>query len=108
MTREESNGVVLSYEMKHTKNSIRGGMSTPEYQNTTNTFVTLRNLTSCSHYSVHVRAYTSAGPGPFGGLPSEIATSGMYHRYMVKVLKGERDGSSKVARQEAGNHLSVK
>ncbi|XP_067027638.1 uncharacterized protein, partial [Acropora muricata] len=67
LTIETSNGVVLAYEVKYTRVSYRGSPSSsaPRYQNTTETMVTLQGLTLCSTYNVLVRAYTSAGAGPF-------------------------------------------
>ncbi|KAK2554959.1 Receptor-type tyrosine-protein phosphatase delta [Acropora cervicornis] len=67
LPREKSNGVVLAYEVKYTSVYYRGSPSSsaPRYQNTTNTMVTLQGLTLCSTYRVLVRAYTSAGAGPF-------------------------------------------
>ncbi|XP_067027637.1 uncharacterized protein [Acropora muricata] len=67
LTIETSNGVVLAYEVKYTRVSYRGSPSSsaPRYQNTTDTMVTLQRLTLCSTYNVLVRAYTSAGAGPF-------------------------------------------
>ena len=46
-------------------------------QNATDTFLILTSLSSCSVYKVEVRAYTSAGPGVFGRLTRNIATSGI-------------------------------
>ncbi|KAK2569714.1 Receptor-type tyrosine-protein phosphatase S [Acropora cervicornis] len=67
LPREKSNGVVLAYEVKYTSVYYRGSPSSsaPRYQNTTDTMVTLQGLTLCSTYRVLVRAYTSAGAGPF-------------------------------------------
>ncbi|XP_067027507.1 receptor-type tyrosine-protein phosphatase T-like isoform X2 [Acropora muricata] len=67
LTIETSNGVVLAYEVKYTRVYYRGSPSSspPRYQNTTETMVTLQGLTLCSTYRVLVRAYTSAGAGPF-------------------------------------------
>ncbi|XP_068725982.1 uncharacterized protein [Montipora capricornis] len=76
LSRSLSNGYVIAYEVMHTRKSKSGVKSAPDYQNTTTTTsVTLSDLSSCSQYSVDVRAYTSAGPGPFGALPSDIVTS---------------------------------
>ncbi|XP_068677363.1 uncharacterized protein [Montipora foliosa] len=76
LSRIVSNGDVIAYEVMHTRKSKSGMISAPVYQNTTTTTsVTLLDLTSCSQYSVYVRAYTSAGPGPFGVLPSDIVTN---------------------------------
>ncbi|XP_044173689.1 receptor-type tyrosine-protein phosphatase F-like [Acropora millepora] len=67
LTTEKSNGVVLAYEVKYTRVYYRGSPSSsaPRYQNTTGTMVTLQGLIACSTYDVLVRAYTSAGAGPF-------------------------------------------
>ena len=77
MPREKSNGVVLAYEVNYTSVYYKGSPSSsaPRYQNTTDTMVTLQGLIACSTYDVLVRAYTSAGAGPFS--PSlEIVTDG--------------------------------
>ncbi|XP_044164303.1 Down syndrome cell adhesion molecule-like protein 1 [Acropora millepora] len=76
LSRETSNGEVLAYEVKDIRVSHAGSpsLSAPRYENTTNTMVTLQELIACSTYHVLVRAYTSAGAGPFS--PSlEIVTS---------------------------------
>ncbi|XP_067027504.1 receptor-type tyrosine-protein phosphatase S-like isoform X3 [Acropora muricata] len=75
LTREKSNGVVLAYEVNYTRVYYRGSPSSsaPRYQNTTNTMVTLQGLIACSTYDVLVRAYTSAGAGPFSR-PLKIVT----------------------------------
>ncbi|XP_068677355.1 uncharacterized protein [Montipora foliosa] len=76
LSRIVSNGDVIAYEVMHMRKSKSGIISAPFYQNTTTTTsVTLLDLTSCSQYSVYVRAYTSAGPGPSGALPSGIVTN---------------------------------
>ena len=77
LTREKSNGVVLAYEVKYSRVNHVGSPSSsaPRYQNATDTLVTLQGLTLCSTYHVLVRAYTSAGVGPFS--PAlEIVTNG--------------------------------
>ena len=58
---------MLAYEVKYTRVYHEGSPSSsaPRYQNTTDTMVTLQGLTLCSTYHVLVRAYTSAGAGPF-------------------------------------------
>ena len=74
LPREKSNGVVLAYEMKYKRVYYRGtaSSSAARYQNTTDT---LHGLTLCSTYQVLVRAYTSAGAGPFSAA-LEIVTTG--------------------------------
>ena len=76
-----SNGEVIAYEVKQTTVSssrIARSISDKQavLQNTTDSFAVLSGLTSCSEYNVDVRAYTSAGPGVFGGLPRRIVTTG--------------------------------
>ena len=81
LPREKSNGVVLAYEVKYTRVYYRGSPSSSaaRYQNTTDT---LHGLTLCSTYQVLVRAYTSAGAGPFS--PTlEIVTTGRSSNYHV-------------------------
>ena len=68
---------MLAYEVKHTRVKQAGALSlsAPRYENTTDTMVTLQGLTSCSTYNAHVRAYTSAGAGPFSPA-ANITTAG--------------------------------
>ena len=63
-------------------------------QNTTDTFIVLTGLSSCSVYKVEVRAYTSAGPGVFGRLTRNIANSGISLPQVD--LKRTRKGQSRV------------
>ena len=77
LTREKSNGEVIAYEVKHSRvnQGAASSSSAPHYQNTTDAFVTLQDLIACSTYHVLVRAYTSAGAGPFSS-SLEIVTAG--------------------------------
>ncbi|XP_073227972.1 contactin-3-like [Porites lutea] len=79
LPRNTSNGKVIAYEVKQTKLSTSRtarSVSTPAVlQNTSDTFIVLTGLLSCSIYKVEVRAYTSAGPGVFGSMAHDIATS---------------------------------
>ncbi|XP_015757056.1 PREDICTED: uncharacterized protein LOC107336496 isoform X2 [Acropora digitifera] len=77
LTREKSNGVVLVYEVKYTRVYHVGSQSSfaSRYQNTTDTTVTLQGLTLCSAYHVFVRAYTSAGAGPFNPTLEIVTTA---------------------------------
>ena len=81
LPRNTSNGRVISYEVKQTKLSTSRtarSVSTPSVlQNTSDTFIVLTDLLSCSVYKVEVRAYTSAGPGVFGSIARDIVTSGI-------------------------------
>ena len=86
LTREKSNGVVLAYEVNYTRVYYRRSPSSsaPRYQNTTGTMVTLQGLIACSTYDVLVRAYTSAGAGPFSP-PSKIVAHGRSNNNIVPV-----------------------
>ena len=79
LPRNTSNGIVIAYEVKQTKLSTTArSVSTPSVlQNTSDTFIVLTDLLSCSVYKVEVRAYTSAGPGVFGSMAHVIVTSGI-------------------------------
>ena len=81
LPRNTSNGRVIAYEVNQTKLSTSRtarSVSTPSVlQNTSDTFIVLTDLLSCSVYKVEVRAYTSAGPGVFGSMAHEIVTSGI-------------------------------
>ena len=81
LPRDKTNGRVIAYEVNQTRLSITRtarSASTPSVlQNTTDTFIVVTGLSSCSVYKVEVRAYTSAGPGVFGRLTRNIATSGI-------------------------------
>ena len=81
LSRNTSNGRVIAYEVNQTTLSTSHTaryVSTPSVlQNTTDTFIVLTDLLSCSVYKVEVRAYTSAGPGVFGSMAHVIVTSGI-------------------------------
>ena len=81
LPRNTSNGRVIAYEVNQTKLSTSRtarSVSTPSVlHNTSDTFIVLTDLLSCSVYKVEVRAYTSAGPGIFGSMAHDIVTSGI-------------------------------
>ena len=81
LPRNTSNGRVIAYEVNQTKLSTSRtarSVSTPSVlHNTSETFIVLTDLLSCSAYKVEVRAYTSAGPGVFGSMAQDIVTSGI-------------------------------
>ena len=79
LPRNTSNGIVIAYEVKQTKlSTTTRSVSTPTVlQNTSDTFIILTDLLSCSVYKVEVRAYTLAGPGVFGSIARDIVTSGI-------------------------------
>ena len=82
LTREESYGKVILYDVKEELVSIgkrqkRSPISSRTF-NTTATFVVLYELPLCSQYHVSVRAYTKAGPGPYSQ-PLVLQTSSEYN-----------------------------
>ncbi|CAH3194561.1 unnamed protein product [Porites evermanni] len=81
LPRDKTNGRVIAYEVNQTRLSITltaRSASTPSVlQKTSDTFIVLTGLSTCSVYKVEVRAYTSAGPGVFGRLNRDITTSGI-------------------------------
>ena len=81
LPRDKANGIVIAFEVNQTTLSItrtaRSASTSSVLQNTSDTFIVLTGLSTCSVYKVEVRAYTSAGPGVFGRLNRDIATSGI-------------------------------
>mgnify|MGYP002255574984 CR=1 FL=1 len=78
LPRAKSYGKVIFYEVKanllwkaHFYNWFAHNNLTV---NTSSTFIVLFGLLICSEYNVSVRAYTGAGPGPYGE-PLELVTS---------------------------------
>ena len=69
LTREKSYGKIAQYELNAEliaagPRSRRSTASSNGF-NTSETFVVLYDLPLCSQYHLSVRAYTSAGPGPY-------------------------------------------
>ena len=81
LTREESNGKVILYDVKQdllsTGKRRKRSPSNSTTLNTAATFVLLYDLPLCSKYNVSVRAYTNAGPGPYTQ-PIVLETSSEY------------------------------
>ncbi|XP_022806637.1 uncharacterized protein LOC111343720 [Stylophora pistillata] len=78
LPRGKSYGNVIRYEVKAIflkKGNLRkrSVIDSPSV-NTSDTFVVLYDLELCSTYNASVRAYTGAGPGPYG-VPLELETS---------------------------------
>ena len=84
---------MLAYEVKYTRMKQAGAssLSAPRYKNTTNTMVTLQGLTLCSSYNAHVRAYTSAGAGPFSHA-IKITTTGRSSKMLIVLVKSRIRG----------------
>ena len=76
LTRKESYGKVISYEVKISLVSSgsrqKRSPANSKTVSTTKAFVILYDIQPC--YNVYVRAYTKAGPGPYGQpLPLELS-----------------------------------
>ena len=76
LTRKESYSKVISYEVKISLVSSgsrqKRSPANSKTVNTTKAFVILYDIQPC--YNVYVRAYTKAGPGPYGQpLPLELS-----------------------------------
>jgi len=65
--REKSYGKVILYEvnMRMGRRSRRS-IDNDRGVNSTNMYVVLYKLEICARYDISVRAYTGAGPGPYG------------------------------------------
>ena len=62
---QSQNGIIIMYEVKYEPQETFEGLIGPVFITTTAMYVTLSNLQEYIAYNVSVRAYTSAGPGPF-------------------------------------------
>ena len=82
LSREQSNGEVVMYEVKC--ESYHKLFSVHQQQlNTTATFVLLEGLRLCLNYHIHVRAYTTIGPGPYSNPVTKFA-AGMSTKLTVE------------------------
>ena len=89
LTREKSYGKVISYEVKaELLSSGRRRKRSPvnsETFNTSKAFVILHGIHHC--YSISVRAYTKAGPGPFSQpLALEKSSESHLNSEMILIL----------------------
>lgn len=78
LPREKSYGKVIMYNVKEellsrAKRRKRSSISSRTV-NTTRTYFVLYDMQLCSRFRVSVRAYTKAGPGPYGN-PFEFSIS---------------------------------
>jgi hypothetical protein len=68
LPRDQSNGIITKYgvtwQLKPIGRRIRRSVGQPVTATTQNTQFTLYNLRLCALYTVSVRGYTKAGPGP--------------------------------------------
>ena len=67
---EKRNGIIVGHEIKHEKASteVRSKRSIGDttYSNSANNFALVSGFQPGCNYSISVRAFTSAGGGPFG------------------------------------------
>ena len=70
LAREKRNGIIIGHEIKHEKASTeeRSKRSSGDttYSKSANSFALVTGFQPGSNYSISVRAFTSAGGGPFG------------------------------------------
>lgn len=89
LPRVKSYGKVTSYEVKTIflkKGNLRKRSVINSHSvNTSATFVVLSDFELCSKYDVSVRAYTTAGPGPYGK-PLELETSSEFNEIIIKII----------------------
>ena len=64
--RSQRNGLIIAYEVNYGSRRRRRALEESVVK-TTAEFVLLLDLAPFTEYSVTVRAYTGAGPGPYSG-----------------------------------------
>ena len=74
LSRNQSNGIIIAYEVQYGSKRHRRALVEDSLVNTTAEFVLLLNLAPCTEYSVTVRAYTGAGPGPYSGAVTKFSS----------------------------------
>ena len=74
---EQRGGNITTYEFELKKGKTNEEWEpTNEKTNVTRTYKNFSKLAPCSTYEFRVRAYTSAGPGPWGKKQQDTATIG--------------------------------
>ena len=70
LARDKRNGIIIGYEIKHEKASTEArskpSIGDTTYSNSANSFSLVTGFQPGCYYSISVRAFTSAGGGPFG------------------------------------------
>ena len=70
LAREKRNGIIIGHEIKHEKASTEArskrSIGNTTYSNSANSFALVTGFQPGDNYSISVRAFTSAGGGPFG------------------------------------------
>ena len=74
LPRGQRNGLVIAYEVQYGPNNQSQIFVKDSVVNTTAEFVLLLDLAPCTEYSVTVRAYTEAGPGPYSGAVTKFSS----------------------------------
>ena len=73
----DRNGVITMYEVQYEPLETFGGQISTSTVNTSMLFFLLTNLQEFVDYNISVRAYTSAGPGPYSiGVVERTDTDG--------------------------------
>ncbi|XP_067026514.1 uncharacterized protein, partial [Acropora muricata] len=70
LARDKRNGIIIGHEIKHEKASTEArskpSIGDTTYSNSANTFAFVTGFQPGCNYRISVRAFTSAGAGPFG------------------------------------------
>ena len=70
VARDKRNGIIIGYEIKREKASTEArskpSIGDTTYSNSANSFALVTGFQPGCNYSISVRAFTSAGGGPFG------------------------------------------
>ena len=79
LAREKRNGIIIGHEIKHEKASTEArskpSIGDNTYSNLTNSLALVTGFQPGCNYSISVRAFTSAGGGPFGEKETLIISS---------------------------------
>ena len=83
LPRGQRNGLVIAYEVQYGPKE-QSRIFVKDSVNTTVEFVLL-DLAPCTEYSVTVRAYTEAGPGPYSGPVTKLSSGWLGYLIGAKV-----------------------
>ena len=84
LPRGQRNGLVIAYEVQYGPKE-QSRIFVKDSVNTTVEFVLLLDLAPCTEYSVTVRAYTGAGPGPYSGPVTKVSSGWLGYLIGAKV-----------------------
>lgn len=68
----DQNGIIIAYEILYEPLDTFDGLIGIEAVNTTNTLITISDLQEFTGYNISVRAYTSAGLGPYSDIITDM------------------------------------